>query len=650
MVDEIVENIYLVNAPAGSGKTTTIKSMIVNHTINFTKDNILCITYTNRAANELKKDLSNDKVYIATIHSFINKFIKIYFKHKEIIELYFEIYGDEIKERIDNKENKDNITKSNEKYRDKNGDLNYEVIKKNINYLSYNELSFNSLYYGGLSHDDLISFTKTIFDKFPIIKKRLAQKYQVIFVDEYQDSSANVLNIFYEAVYGTSTKLYFLGDKMQQIYKNYDGSFEARLNTLNKSIALDTNHRSVPNIIDILNNIYNDETRMQNPSVQNIYKVPKHSPRVIISENVDESLNLECLLYPEALVLFLLNRQRFTSIGISNLYNSLNRMDKYNHIQKHSAVDVLIDNTLENPDSLIKLLFIIDQVHKSFVNNNLGGIIQILNKNPIIFDKAICTVNKHGDKERLSECLNLILDKYRTSTQQHDINAVLSDLKQNKLVRSEYVDEIMNSEEYSEVLKVNIEEFKKLVEYLNNPNISTQHGVKGESHDTVFFIADNSTSSPIVHMYKFFEFWSSNDISLQSFEDFYYSYLTKIYETHEVLGVKISELKKKLYDEHQVYLEGRTKELIEEFKNNNIFNSLCLPKYEKYLEHTTMTNLKDCFKESTVYGVLSAYRLFYVGCSRAKSNLTVFIDKEKIKEFEDRLVVKLAAVGFEIRQ
>ena len=49
MVNEI-ENIYLVNAPAGSGKTTWIRKQVEKHLLENDSDNILCITYTNRAA------------------------------------------------------------------------------------------------------------------------------------------------------------------------------------------------------------------------------------------------------------------------------------------------------------------------------------------------------------------------------------------------------------------------------------------------------------------------------------------------------------------------------------------------------------------------------------------------------------------------
>ncbi|WP_143186258.1 UvrD-helicase domain-containing protein, partial [Paenibacillus sp. P3E] len=116
MAGTIVDNIYLVNAPAGSGKTTTIKTMIFHHTVENPADNILCITYTNRAADELKKDTKNPRVYYSTIHSFLHNFISIYFSHPQVLNLYFEIYGDDIKGRIANLEGNLSVETSNQKY------------------------------------------------------------------------------------------------------------------------------------------------------------------------------------------------------------------------------------------------------------------------------------------------------------------------------------------------------------------------------------------------------------------------------------------------------------------------------------------------------------------------------------------------------
>lgn len=648
MADAVIDNIYLVNAPAGSGKTTRIKSMIVNHTIENPKDNILCITYTNRAADELKKGLSADKVYIGTIHSFLHSFIGIYFSHAQVIDLYFEIYGEEIRKRIANVEGDSNITKSNEKYITKFGTLTYESVQQNLKSLFYNETQFNSLYYGGLSHDELILFARIIFDRFPIIKKRLTQRYQIIFVDEYQDSSANVLKIFYEAVQGTSARLYFLGDKMQQIYKNYDGSFEVELPILNKSMVLDTNHRSIPQIVDILNALYNDGSNKQNPSPKNIHVVPDHAPRVLICDNISDKLESEKVSYPNALLLFLLNQKRFDSVGAGNLYRQLSRMDRYSFVQKYSAIDVLIDDTSDNPDPLMKLLFIINQMADYFDNMSLGGIIQLLRKNTKMFDKEVSTVAKHQDKGRLSDILKSILDKYKDVDQQYDINAVISMLKETGLAKSEYIEAITDSGEYSAVLTVKVNEFRAIATYLRIPNVSTQHGVKGESHDTVFFIAEDSTSTPVVHMYSFFKLWSTTDISLISFESFYYEYVKWIDKTTKYLTFKLSAINLELHEQHKQYLNTRIVELLEHFKDNPIFNQLCRQSYIDYLSKSNVTTAKQCFKENQAYGALCAYRLFYVGCSRARRNLTIFIDKSKISDCSTQLIEKFKSTGFRV--
>ena len=156
MVDGVIENIFLVNAPAGSGKTTWIRQQVESYISQNPYDNVLCITYTNRAAEELGKDLDSDRVYFGTIHSFINDFISSFFSHNSIIDLYWEIYKNQISERIDNINQKSNWEDTNERYKEKYGALDLDTIRSNIGTISYNQAPFNSLYRGALGHDDLI--------------------------------------------------------------------------------------------------------------------------------------------------------------------------------------------------------------------------------------------------------------------------------------------------------------------------------------------------------------------------------------------------------------------------------------------------------------------------------------------------------------
>lgn len=77
MAERKIDNVYLVNAPAGSGKTTKIVQM-VNSLLTETSKNILCITYTNRAVDELNDKIKSKRIYISTIHSFFNDFLNNY--------------------------------------------------------------------------------------------------------------------------------------------------------------------------------------------------------------------------------------------------------------------------------------------------------------------------------------------------------------------------------------------------------------------------------------------------------------------------------------------------------------------------------------------------------------------------------------------
>ena len=94
MAGKIKNNKHLINAPAGSGKTTYIRNELKSICLNNPESRILCITYTNRAANELKKNLEGANITVSTIHSYINDLISPFYSHKEALDLYWEIYAE----------------------------------------------------------------------------------------------------------------------------------------------------------------------------------------------------------------------------------------------------------------------------------------------------------------------------------------------------------------------------------------------------------------------------------------------------------------------------------------------------------------------------------------------------------------------------
>lgn len=646
MADAIVENLFLVNAPAGSGKTTWIRKNVRKYLLQNPNDNVLCITYTNRAAEELGKDVDSNRVYFGTIHSFINDFIGSFFSHESILELYWEVYKNQIVERIENISQNGNWAESNMRYIEKYGGLTPEIVRSNITMISYNQAPFNSLYRGALGHDDLISFTRLAVERFPVIKKKISDKYQVVFIDEYQDTATDVLQIFYSSMIGKKSKLYLLGDKMQQIYRNYNGEFETYFNIFNKSINLSVNYRTTPKIVSILNKIYNDECYKQTAYEKNKDENMDFLPEVRIVTDIEKNVSELMEQYKDSLILYLSNKSRFYNIGVGELYDAYSGMEKYSFGKKYNAVDVLTKEEIRENDALLSFLFTVNIIVDYFTKEFYGEVFRIIRKAGTYFNCEKFSIRKHIDKHLVKDKLDDIVALYNELST--TVDDFLSLCVEKKYIREEFYSAVVEENDYQLVKNVKVQEVKVLADYMSDPKISTQHGVKGESHDTVVFIADNSRSNPVVHMSKFFEMWSNIDITLSEFDAFYYIYSQMLNQIENKIGMKCSQLKADTYISVASIIDEELQAFTKKNETNPYYIQLLKVKMDKYFGKKNVTNVKECLKEGTVYGPLCAYRLFYVGCSRAKRNLVIMINKKDIEGFEDKLRNKLMITGFNV--
>lgn len=646
MADAIVENLFLVNAPAGSGKTTWIRKNVRKYLLQNPNDNVLCITYTNRAAEELGKDVDSNRVYFGTIHSFINDFIGSFFSHESILELYWEVYKNQIVERIENISQNGNWAESNMRYIEKYGGLTPEIVRSNITMISYNQAPFNSLYRGTLGHDDLISFTRLAVERFPVIKKKISDKYQVVFIDEYQDTATDVLQIFYSSMIGKKSKLYLLGDKMQQIYRNYNGEFETYFNIFNKSINLSVNYRTTPKIVSILNKIYNDECYKQTAYEKNKDENMEFLPEVRIVTDIEKNVSELMEQYKDSLILYLSNKSRFYNIGVGELYDAYSGMEKYSFGKKYNAVDVLTKEEIRENDALLSFLFTVNIIVDYFTKEFYGEVFRIIRKAGTYFNCEKFSIRKHIDKHLVKDKLDDIVALYNELST--TVDDFLSLCVEKKYIREEFYSAVVEENDYQLVKNVKVQEVKVLADYMSDPKISTQHGVKGESHDTVVFVADNSRSNPVVHMSKFFEMWSNIDITLSEFDAFYYIYSQMLNQIENKIGMKCSQLKADTYISVASIIDEELQAFTKKNETNPYYIQLLKVKMDKYFGKKNVTNVKECLKEGTVYGPLCAYRLFYVGCSRAKRNLVIMINKKDIEGFEDKLRNKLMMTGFNV--
>ena len=611
-------------------------------------DNVLCITYTNRAAEELGRDMDSNRVFFGTIHSFINDYLGSFFEHRAIIDLYWEIYKEKIEERINNKDKKETIADSNARYENKYGLLDIETVYSNLKKISYGETQFTSLYYGMLSHDDLLSFTKKVVERYPVILKKISDKYQLIFIDEYQDTDADVLKLFHLSMEFGAGKLYLLGDKMQQIYKNYDGSFEDTLKGLNKSIRLDVNYRTTPSIVNILNAIYNDEALQQLPYKKNSDDQMFFRPKVIFTNNKVDTINKFTEEYKDALTLYLTNKERFHGIGVGNLYEAYSKIPKYGFTGKYSVVDVLTKEDVWIQDIVLSAIFSLVGICENYINKKLGDTFKIARSNEKIFNRKNFSIRHHADKKVLYEKLEGLVDAYKKMDS--TIGSFLEICCKYDIIEEEYYSRIIEDMEYTSVLEVCLYEIKILIKYLKNPYISTQHGVKGESHDTVLFVSENNSRSPVVSMSKFFHLWSEMNVVLGEFDDFYFAYIKIIKCVENKCGMKISKLKVTDYNQHEAFISKKLSEFSDKYCDNEYYIFLLKDAFEGYFKKKNKGNAQECMKENAVYGVLAAYRLFYVGCSRARKNLAIVIENNDVINFKKQLKSKFEKIGFEVNE
>ena len=280
-----------VLAGAGSGKTKVLTTRIA-HLIQEKKcfgQQILCVTFTNKAANEMRERVVNlvDSKSVAfpwlgTFHSICNKMLR---RNAEAVGLKsnFTIIDtlDQIKliKKILEAENidiKKNPPKQIAYYIDqwKNKALLPQDIKlKNKEFNLINGLSVYRIYQQRLKimncadFGDLILHVVTILKKFEDIKKIYKKNFKYILVDEFQDTNY-VQNLWLKLLTNEKNNICVVGDDDQSIY-SWRGAevknileFKKTFDNL-ETVKLEQNYRSTENILNSATSlISNNEDRL----------------------------------------------------------------------------------------------------------------------------------------------------------------------------------------------------------------------------------------------------------------------------------------------------------------------------------------------------------------------------------------------------
>lgn len=276
------EGPLLIVAGAGAGKTKTVTHRII-HLIQkgVSPENILAVTFTNKAAKEMSTRVSEmiprgllSKPMIATFHSLS---VKILRDNAERIGLnrHFVILDD---------------ADTNSIFREVLKDLNIDskqspvrmfksvISNQKNNYTSLEEFGKNAASYGaqviarvwqkyeekktkekGLDFDDLILKTVRLFEENKDILEKYQELWKYIHVDEYQDTNT-VQYLLTKLLAKKYKNICVVGDSDQNIYSWRGADITNILNFEEdypgaEVVLLEQNYRSTKNIIEVANNI-----------------------------------------------------------------------------------------------------------------------------------------------------------------------------------------------------------------------------------------------------------------------------------------------------------------------------------------------------------------------------------------------------------
>ena len=268
----------LVVAGAGSGKTRTLTAKIAHLiSLDFEPERILAITFTNKAAEEMKTRLVQLTglpfkrfPWVRTYHSACFKILKNHFRllgFSQSPQIFLPYHQKKILGEIFVKLNYDkknlpaasaNISMAKNsgnhiKYFDEKTTgypVNYhEVYKK------YEETLFAA---NAVDFDNILMFVRNILRDNPDLRKKYKEKFQYILVDEYQDSNNIQDELTKQLLY--KGNLFCVGDDWQSVYGFRGSNINNFINFKNrypdaKIFRLEENFRSADEIIKIANDL-----------------------------------------------------------------------------------------------------------------------------------------------------------------------------------------------------------------------------------------------------------------------------------------------------------------------------------------------------------------------------------------------------------
>lgn len=457
-LDKIYEKIdshknFVVNGGAGSGKTYALIQSLQHIFSNNPKARVACITYTNVAVNEIRERVPFEGLFVDTIHNFVWELIKNYkcdlsSAIVDLISVEKETRGAGIRYSGDQ-------------------DITYDSYHpETVEYKEYLKVED-----GVISHDEVLKLGKFLFSKYPLINKILADKYDYIFVDEYQDTSNLIISLLLETFigYNPKTLIGLFGDPMQSIYGTGIGDVRKYIaDGVLDEVVIEGNRRCSKKVINLLNRIRTDITQ-----------TPENS-------NLEGNVTF---LYSNGSTDIDVVKQHFTFTGwnfndsenTKELYLTHRLISRRHNFQSFLSAYTNTDRIFgDSPDKLISHLLKLQEMIRLYETKKYYEFIKATDYK----------IFHHKDKQNLYDKIQML-----SGMKEATIQEIVQFANESKIC---VIDDKLkqfaadHEELYTQVMNIKYSELVNLYEYVNKHSpYSTQHGIKGAEFNDVFVILDN---------------------------------------------------------------------------------------------------------------------------------------------------------------
>lgn len=546
----------LILAGAGSGKTSVLTKRVAYliKERNVSPKNIVAITFTNKAAKEMKERIIKEvgkegyDIQISTFHSFGLRIIKENYEKLGCEKNFTIIDSDDsltvvkkiLKEmgidstRFNPKFIKNQISSCKnemvtpEKYKnlvnDELSDITYKVYKKYQDTLLRNN---------SLDFDDLLIKPIELFNKYKEVLENYQELFKYVFIDEYQDTN-EAQYILSKMISAKYKNICVVGDDAQSIYSWRGANFKNILNFEKdyknaKVILLEQNYRSTKTILNAANSVIKNNINKKDKNLWTDNSIGEKIKYVRTNDEKDEAsyvtreirnLVNNGVSLDDIAVLYRTNAQsRTIEEGFLNSNIPYKIVGAFAFYSRKEIKDLLaylklIYNTKDDV-SLMRIINYpkrkigaktIENLSMDAVLNGTSMFDVISSGKELEFKKLILEMKEKSEVLSLTETIDMVLDKSGIKSELESEHTLEADIRLENL--NEFKSITKTFEEESGI--ASLEDFLNEVSLVsdvndqkndNSPKVTlmTIHAVKGLEYKYVFVIGMEENIFPHIN-------------------------------------------------------------------------------------------------------------------------------------------------------